>query len=159
MSEIPTTGTLKFVIQMPESTGGGNTVDGSAPNPASPQQETNTSNNPVSGDKYGGVKMAVAFQAVKTLGIQGVNAAISNIGLATGNYYMQQRLENGAQAVTSIVSLAVSAAAGSVAFATTLAGMAISAGADNYARHRAREIANYEAAQYAKKLGYSEARK
>jgi hypothetical protein len=145
---------------MPEKTGGGNTVDGENPNPASPQQETNTSDNPVSGDRYGQVKLATAIQAAKTVAVQGVSAAISNIGLATGNYYAQTRVQTGIQTIGTLANLGIAIGSGNWAMAAVaVASTAISSASELYAQKREREIANYEAAQYAKMLGYSTARR
>ena len=92
MSDIPKTGTLNFIIQMPE-TAGGETGGGDTGEPGAPRQEHNTSGDPVSGDKNKQAKLATAIQVVKSVGSQTVNAMVSNIGLATGNYYAQRKVE------------------------------------------------------------------
>ncbi len=156
MSDIPKTGTLNFIIQMPETTGG--EVGGNDGSPGAPRQESNQSGNPVSGDKNKQAKLATAIQVVKSVGSQAINAAVSNIGLATGNYYAQRKVERTMQGVGQLVSLAVSAT-NPVTFGITVASMAISAGAEAWQQNKQREIENYQAAQYAKRLGYSKERR
>lgn len=157
MSDIPKTGTLNFIIQMPE-TAGGETGGGDTGEPGAPRQEHNTSGDPVSGDKNKQAKLATAIQVVKSVGSQAINVAVSNIGLATGNYYAQRKVERTMQATGQIVALAVSAS-NPVTFGITIASMAISAGVETWQQNREREIENYQAAQYAKRLGYSQGRK
>lgn len=70
-------GEVNITIQMPATAGGETgTTDGSAPSPASPKQETNTSADPVGGDSNGQVKLSAALQAAKGVGTQAVNAEI-----------------------------------------------------------------------------------
>lgn len=156
MSNIPTTGTLSFIIQMPETAGG--EAGGGTGEPGSPRQESNQSGNPVGGDKNNQVKLATAVQAVKSVGMQAVNAVVSNIGLATGNYYAQRKVERAMQGAGQMVALAVSAA-NPVTFAVTLASMGVSSIAETWQQNKEREIENYQAAQYAKRLGYSRSRR
>lgn len=159
MAGIPTTGETTIVIQMPETAGGDlGAADSATPGPAAPQRENNTSGNPVTGDKNKQAKLATAIQVTKTLAVQAVNSAISTIGVSTGNYYQQRKAEKGMQAVSQIVGLAVSAA-NPVTFAVTVASMAMSAGAEYYQQKKEREIENYKAEQYAKRLGYTRDRK
>lgn len=157
MSNIPTTGTLSFIIQMPE-TAGGETGGGDSGNPGAPRQESNQSGNPVSGDKNNQVKLATAIQVVKSVGSQAINTAVSTIGLSTGNYYAQRKAERTMQAAGQLVPLAVSAS-NPVTLAVTIASMAISANAETWKQNKEREIENYQAAQYAKRLGYSKERR
>jgi hypothetical protein len=155
MSGIPTTGSLEIVIQMPSETGA-NTNE--TPSPSSPQTIENVTGNPTEGDKNGQVKLSMALQTAKNIGMQGLNAAVSNIGLATGNYYAQQRAQKTIGGIQSIVGLAMSFTNPYTAIAA-VAGMAISAGAEVYQQNREREIANYESAQVAKRLGYTRDRR
>ena len=156
MSDIPKTGTLSFIIQMPETAGG--ETGGGTGEPGAPRQEHNTSGDPVSGDKYKNAKLSMAIQAVKSVGSQTVNTMVSNIGLATGNYYAQRKVERTMQGAGQLVSLAF-AATNPVTLAVTIASMAISAGAETWQQNKEREIENYQAAQYAKRLGYSKNRR
>ena len=152
MSNIPTQGTMNIVIQMPGETGGSNTAGGNSPNPADPQQEGGLSANPVQAeDKNKQTKLATAIQAAKTIGTQALNAAVSNIGLATGNMYAQQRAEAALSAVSTVTGLAVAAVA--------VAGMAISAGSQIYKEYKQREYDNYVAAQNARRAGFTENRR
>lgn len=159
VSNIPTQGTMNIVIQMPGETGGSNTAGGNSPNPADPQQEGGLSANPVQAeDKNKQTKLATAIQAAKTIGTQALNAAVSNIGLATGNMYAQQRAEAALSAVSTVTGLAV-AAVNPVTFGVAVAGMAISAGSQIYKEYKQREYDNYVAAQNARRAGFTENRR
>ena len=159
MSNIPTQGALDVVILMQSDTGGSGTAGGTAPNPSDPQREGGLSKNPVqSEDKNKQAKLATAIQAAKTVGSQALNAVVSNIGLATGNTYAQQRAESAISAVNTTVGLAM-AAAKPVTFGVALAGMAISTGSQIYRDYKQRELDNYVAAQLARRAGFTENRR
>jgi hypothetical protein len=143
---------------MPENSGDNNTVDGETPNPSSPKQEINTSTNPVKGDNNGQVKMAMAISSAKSLATQGINAAVSTIGLSTGNYYAQRQAERVISGTQTLVGLAM-AASNPVTLAVSIAGMAISKGAELWAQNKERELSNFEASQNAVRLGYSNGRR
>lgn len=158
---IPTSGSVDIVIQMPSESGGnvGDTVGEGAASPANPQQEGGVSSNPVTPtDKNKQVKLATAIQAAKSVGTQALNAAVSNIGLATGNYYAQARAQEAISGINTVIGLAMSAA-NPVTFGVAIAGMAISAGSEIYRQEKQREHDNYVAAQNARRLGFSEFRK
>ncbi len=158
MSRVPTTGETRIVIQMPEGTDGDGS-GGESVSPANPQKESNTSKNPAKGDKKSQFKAAAMVQVATSLGTQVVNSAVSNIGLATGNYYLQSRVERGIQATTQMIQLGVSFATNPLAGLATLGGMAVTSYFEQKRQTQEREIANYEAAQYAKKIGYTRGRK
>lgn len=152
---IPTSGKMEIVIQMPSETGK-STND--TPSPASPQSIENDNGNPTNPKDNDQFKLSMAVQAAKNIGMQALKAGIGNIGLATGNYYEQQKAERTVNATQSIIALAMSfnnPVTGMVA----LAGMAISAGSEYYQQTKEREIANYEAEQMAKRLGYTRDRR
>lgn len=152
---IPTSGKMEIVIQMPSETGK-NTND--TPSPASPQSIENGNGNPTNPKDNDQFKLSMAVQAAKNLGMQALKTGIGNIGLATGNYYEQQKAERTVNATQSIIALAMSfnnPVTGMVA----LASMAISAGSEYYQQTKEREIANYEAEQMAKRLGYTRDRR
>lgn len=152
---IPTSGKMEIVIQMPSETGK-STND--TPSPASPQSIENDNGNPTNPKDNDQFKLSMAVQAAKNLGMQALKTGIGNIGLATGNYYEQQKAERTVNATQSIIALAMSfnnPVTGMVA----LAGMAISAGSEYYQQTKEREIANYEAEQMAKRLGYTRDRR
>ena len=101
------------------------------------------------------VKISMAVNGAMNIASQGLNAAVSNIGLATGNYYAQQKAQKAISGVQSIASLAMS-------FTnpyTAVAGLAISTGVEMYQQKKEREIQNYQAEQYAKRLGYTRDRR
>ena len=81
-----------------------------------------------------------------------MNAAVSNIGLATGNMYAQQRAEAALSAVSTVTGLAVAAV-------NPVTGMAISAGSQIYKEYKQREYDNYVAAQNARRAGFTENRR
>lgn len=152
MSKVPTTGELSIVIEMPEHVGG--ELPSATASPGAPQDESEPSANPVSGGKNGQVKLAMAVSTAKNIAMQGINAAVSNIGLATGNTYQQAKIERGLQAGQSIVGLAMAFTNPYTAIAA-VAGMGIQAAAETYRQNKEREIANYQAEQYAKRIGYT----
>lgn len=156
MSNIPTTGDQTIVIQMPETSGG--ELPEEAPSPSSPAKEGNTSKDPVKGDKKGQVSLAMAANVAKNLAQQGLNAAISNIGLATGNYNAQARVEEAMEIGSTVTSLALSTA-NIYTMVATVGAMAISGVAKTFATQKERDIANYESEQYAKRLGYTVGRR
>ena len=152
MANVPTSGEMAIVIQMPESAGG--ELPKEAPSPGAPQDESKPSTNPKDGTKGGGVKLAVALSAAKTIGMQGLNAAVSNIGLATGNYYQQAKIERGIQAGSTIVGLAASFTNPLTAI-VAIAGLGIQTASEGFKQTKELEIANYQSAQYAKRIGYT----
>lgn len=161
MSDIPTTGNFDILIQMPSESGGsaGDTVGGGTADPSNPQQEGGLSSNPTQEeDKNKQAKLATAIQAAKSVGTQAVNAAVSNIGLATGNYYAQARAQEAISGINMAIGLAMSAS-NPVTFGVAIAGMAISAGSQIYQEYKQRQHDNYVAAQNARRLGFTEARK
>lgn len=152
MAGIPNTGEQVIVIQMPETEGGD--LPKEAPSPATPQDEAKPSKNPVDGGKNEQVKLALALSTAKTIGMQGLNAAVSNIGLATGNYYKQAKIERAIQAGSTMVGLAASFTNVYTA-AIALAGLGIQAASESYKQTRELEIANYQSEQYAKRIGFT----
>lgn len=156
MSNIPTTGELSIVIRMPETAGGDS--GGGGDGPVNPIDEGSITSDPKKGNNRSQVMLATAIQATKTIGMQAVNASISNIGVATGDYYRQRKAQTAMQMGQNIVNLAVSAI-DPVTFGITIASMAISYGTELYQQQKEREFENYKSQQYAKRLGYTVARK
>ena len=152
MANVPTSGETSIVIQMPESAGG--ELPKEAPSPGSPKDASNPTKNPKDGTKDNGAKLAMALSAAKNIGMQGLNAAVSNIGLATGNYYKQAKIERAISAGQSMVGLAASFSNPYTA-AIAIAGLAIQEGAEVYKQNKELEIANYNREQYAKRIGYT----
>ena len=152
MANVPTSGEMAIVIQMPESAGG--ELPKEAPSPGAPQDESKPSTNPKDGTKSGSVKLAVALSAAKTIGMQGLNAAVSNIGLATGDYQGQRRVENAIKTGSTIVGMAASFTNPLTAI-VAVAGLGIQAASEAYKQQAEREIANYESNAYAKRIGFT----
>jgi hypothetical protein len=155
-----TTGTFDIVIQMPESTGSQN----SAGTPAQPMQENEpVKKDPVrGGDGSGGGSGATSalIHLGMDAGKQTISAAISNIGLATGNYYMQKKVERGVTIAAKAVGYVGAIAAQQYwLVAGMLVSDAISIATENYQIQKEREIADYQASQYARKIGYTNARR
>lgn len=157
-----TSGTFDIVIQMPSDTEG----TANAGTPAQPMQDGKpVQEDPVRGDKNkkdgGGGATAVALTHVAmNAGKQAVNAAIGNIGLASGNYYMQKKVERGTAIATKAIAYGAALATGNViAGVAMLAGDAINYANESFRMNKEREIADYQSAQYARKLGYTNARR
>ena len=153
---IPTTGEFDIVIKMPEETGKAQT-----PNPAQPQQEnTPTTEDPARGDKASNAILAGVVTVAINAGKQALNAAVSNIGLATGNSYKQEQVQRTISGVTGMLALGGMLMTGNYLGAiATAASYAISFASENYQINKQREIENYAAAQYARKIGYTNGRK
>ena len=157
-----TSGTFDIVIQMPSDTAS----TAKAGTPAQPMQDGQpVQEDPVRGDKDkkdgGGSAAAVALTHVAiNAGKQAVSAAIGNIGLATGNNYMQKKVERGTAIATKVVAYGTALATGNiVAGVAMLASDAISYANESFRINKEREIADYQASQYARKLGYTNARR
>lgn len=154
---IPTTGEYNIVINMPSETGEGNAP---APSPASPQQENAPVQNPSGGRGNNNFSALAVTNAAISVGRQAVNTAISNIGLATGDSYKQAQIQRtmsiGAQALAFGGALV---SGNYIAAAVMVAGQAISFASESYQLNKQREIENYSAEQYARKIGYTNARK
>lgn len=152
MANVPTSGETAIVIQMPESAGG--ELPKEAPSPGSPKDASNPTKNPKDGTKDNGAKLAMALSAAKNIGMQGLNAAVSNIGLATGNYYKQSKIEKAISAGSTMVGLAASFTNPYTA-AIAIAGMGIQYASEYYKNTKEIENANYNSEQYAKRIGYT----
>lgn len=154
-----TSGTFDIVIQMPSDTAS----TANAGTPAQPMQDnTPVQANPVSGDSKNGrgVTAAALTHVAMNAGKQAMNAAISNIGLATGNNYMQKRVERGVTLATKAIGYGAAVLSGNpVLVVGMLASDAISIATEGYQIQKEREIADYQASQYARKIGYTNARR
>ncbi len=162
MAGVPTQGLMTIVIQMPESAGGetGDTVGNETPSPANPKQEGNNSANPVKGGKGIQKKLAVGYSLAKGAATQAVNSYVSQIGLTTGDYNKQQRVEDGMAAVSKIAAYGIALGTGHYeAAAAMLISDITSSVFEIRKQKREREIANYQAEQYAKRIGYSVGRR
>ena len=162
MASVPTQGTTTIVIQMSENAGGetGDTINNETPSPSNPKQEGNNSTNPVKGGSNIQGKIALNIQLIKGLAKQSVNSYVSQIGLTTGDYYGQQRVEKKIETLSTLAQYGVALASGNYFAAIIMAAsQGISYAFEQRAITREREIANYEAEQYAKRIGYSEGRR
>lgn len=148
---IPTHG--KFDIYITFGDGESDGAQG-APTASSPRQEGKPQKNPKDGDNKINAAMVAGVQVTMQLGRQALDASVSNIGIATGNYYAQAQTQRVLSAGSGIVGL-VLAAKNPVTLALSVGAMAISAGAEIRRQNIERNIANYTAEQYAKRLGYS----
>lgn len=153
-----TTGQFDIVIQMPDST----QAKPSSGTPAQPMQENQpVQEDPVRGD--GNKKSTAATVAIHTAlnaGKQAGMAAISNIGLATGNNLLQQRVQSTVAVGTKLIGYGTAIVSGNWAAAVAmLASDAIGFVSEMYQADKNREIENYAAEQYARKLGYTNGRR
>ena len=162
MSGTPTQGTMTIIIQMQDGTGGetGNTINNETPSPANPKQEGNDSANPVKGGGNIQAKIALSVSLAKGAATQAVNSYVSQIGLMTGNAEQQRRIERGMSAVSKTAAYGLALGTGNYAAAGAMfISDMISAHYELKQQDKEREIANYKAEQYAKRLGYSVGRK
>ena len=131
------------------------TGTGKAANPSNPVQEgaPNKRNPTQAGSKDTALHMAL--NGAERLGKQAVNSAISNIGLATGNYTAQRKAQAMVSMTETATGIIAGIATGNVALvAAQVAGQAISYAAQRYQEIRQNEIENYKAAQYARLAGF-----
>ncbi len=128
--------------------------------PASPEQQgAPNKKDPLSAGSSGTASTA-ALHIGMSLTKQAANTAVSNIGLATGNYYKQQQVQDIMQAATTFAGVAMSVASGNIpALIMQVGGMAISAGSQIYQDYKQREHDNYIAAQLARRAGFTENRR
>ena len=162
MASVPTQGTTTIVIQMSENAGGetGDTINNETPSPSNPKQEGNNSTNPVKGGSNIQAKLAVGLSLAKGAATQAVNSYVSQIGLMTGDYYGQQQVEQGLSAISKGAGYGIAIGTQNyVAAAAMLISDVTSSVFELRKQRREREIANYEAEQYAKRIGYSEGRR
>lgn len=154
-----TTGQFDIVIQMPAST----ETKAASGTPAQPMQENQpVQEDPVRGDggNNGQAIAAAAAHIALNAGKQAAMAAISNIGLATGNSALQQRVQSAVSTITKGVGYATAIVSGNWAVAVgMLASDAIGFVSEMYQEDKNRQIANYSAEQYARKLGYTNGRR
>lgn len=154
-----TTGQFDIVIQMPDST----QAKPNAGTPAQPMQENEpVQEDPVRGEGGGKSQTVAAVAAGVALnaGKQAAAAAISNIGLATGNTFTQRRIEKAVSTVSKVVGYGVALATQNYAAAAAmLANDAIQFATELYQADKNRQIENYAAEQYARKLGYTNGRR
>ena len=155
---VQTTGEMRIIIQMPENAGGDTQSVNNGNSPVTPQDATIQTSNPVKGNNNSQAALATAIQATKTVGSQAINAAISNIGISSGNYYAQRQSQNAISLVSTIGAIAMSAS-NPITLAVSVASMAISVGSQYYQQQKQINADNYQTAQYAKRLGYTVGRK
>lgn len=139
-----------------------NGKSGDAPEstPAAPKQEGEPSKSNPLKSKSDGTNAQIALNIGMSLGKQAMNTAVSNIGLATGNYYMQSQVQNGIRTVSSMIGLGTAVASGNIpALIMQIGGMAISAVSQTYQDYKQRQIENYAAAQNARRAGFTEDRR
>ena len=156
-----TTGQFDIVIQMPAST----ETKAASGTPAQPMQENQpVQEDPVRGDNGGGKNSSAAATAAVHValnaGKQAAMAAISNIGLATGNSVTQMRIENTISAVSKVAGFATAIATKNYAAAISMVlSDTIGFVSEMYQEDKNKQIENYSAAQYARKLGYTNGRR
>ena len=154
-----TSGQYDIIIQMPSDTGD-ETVGGT---PAQPREEAKpVQKDPVRGGGSGGgsVTSAAVMHLALNVGKQAVSTAIGNIGLATGNSFKQRRAQTSLTLGAKAIGYGAAIFTGNfIALAAMAAGDAINIASENYRINKEREIANYQAEQYARRIGYTNARK
>ena len=148
---IPTHGKFDIIISFDEN--GGDSLQ-TQPTAASPQQEGQKPKNPKDGNNKSQALMAAAVQVTYNLGKQAVTTAIGNIGISTGDYYAQKQVQRNMSAMGTVLGLAM-AAKNPLMLAMSVGSMAITAASEIKQQNIQRDIANYTAAQQAKRIGYS----
>jgi hypothetical protein len=156
---IPTQGELKIVIEMQNADNGSGESISSTPSPAKPKNEATPQQSPTGGGKNQ-AWLATSMRIAGDIGKQALSNAVSTIGIATGNYRAQSQAELAITASTQLIGYAAMAATGNWAMlGVSIASSAISYATENYTQQKEREIQNFSAEQYAKRIGYTRDRK
>lgn len=155
MAAVPTNGTVEFNILFNGSdgqnpaTGSENGGDPSAPeNLGKPNVSDPTSSN------SGTVSASAGVHVAMNLGKQAVDSAVSNIGLATGNNYAQNQVQNVMSAVSTTAGLAMSFSNPFTAIAA-VASLMITSLSSGWAKTEQRRWQNLEAQSYARLYGFT----
>lgn len=134
--------------------GGNPSTNGENGNPSAPvNMGQPNADNPASAGSDA-VSLSAAVNVAMSLGKQAVGAAVSNIGLATGNFILQEQT----QSVISTVGLVGGIAASTVnplTFTATMGSLLISGIAQIYRSEKERVWENRRARQYAILYGFA----
>lgn len=155
MAAVPTNGTVEFNILFNGSdgqnpaTGSENGGDPSAPeNLGKPNASDPTSSN------SGTVSASAGVHVAMNLGKQAVDSAVSNIGLATGNNYAQNQVQNAIAGISTGVGLMASFTNPFTAIAA-VGSLLISGISSAWANTEQRRWQNLEAQSYARLYGFT----
>jgi len=152
MSEV--SGEFNINILFPD--GDGNSAETNSPtgNPSAPQNVGAPDEKNPTQSASDVVKLSAGMNAAISLGKQAVNAGVANIGLATGNYYAQSRIQNSLNAVGTTMGL-IAAAGNPLTLAVAVGSLAISMGTSIYKEVQERKWENRRAEQYAIMYGFA----
>ena len=152
MSEV--SGEFNINILFPD--GDGNSAETNSPtgNPAAPQNVGAPDEKNPTQSASDMLKLSAGMNVAISLGKQAMNGAISNIGLATGNYYAQSRIQNTVNAVGTTMGL-IASASNPVTFIAAVGALAISTGLNIYKEVQERKWENRRAEQYAIMYGFA----
>ena len=150
---ISTSGEINFNIIF-DGESGGTSDGGTGGNPSAPANmgQPNAENPTQSGSNA--VAVSAGVNVAMSLGKQAVDAAVSNIGLATGNNYAQERAQSIISGIGTAAGLLASFSNPYTAVATVGA-LIISTASQVYAREKQRMWDNRQAQQNAIIYGFS----
>lgn len=150
---VPTTGELNINILF-NGEGGEPTTEQQAGNPSAPENVGQPNESEPTSSGNGSLTLSAGVNVAISLGKQAVNAAVSNIGLATGNNYAQSRIQGAISAISTVAALAASAS-NPLTFAATAGALLISGVSQVYQNYKERQWENRRAEQYAILYGFS----
>ena len=150
---VPTTGELNINIRF-NGEGGEPTTEQQAGNPSAPTNIGKPNEADPTSAESGSLTLSAGVNVAMSLGKQAVNAAVSNIGLATGDNYAQSRTQGAISAISTVAALAMSVK-NPLIFAATVGALVISGISQVYQNYKERQWENRRAAQYAVLYGFS----
>lgn len=134
--------------------GGNPSTNGENGNPSAPvNMGQPNADNPASAGSDA-VSLSAAVNVAMSLGKQAVGAAVSNIGLATGNNYAQDRISKFVSAIGMAGGL-LAASSNPITFITSVGSLLISGLSQSYRTETERMWENRRARQYAILYGFA----
>jgi len=155
MANIPTNGEVNFNIIFNGGDGEEPTTDNeSEGTPAAPINDGKPSKKDSSSSKAKNVAVAAGVNTALSLGKKAVNSAISSIGLATGDYATQQKVQDGLNVASTAAGL-IASCSSIYTFVAAVGAFAISTGVKLWQEAEQNKWENRKAANYAKLYGFA----
>ncbi|MGN0807980.1 MAG: hypothetical protein ACI4MN_06010 [Candidatus Coproplasma sp.] len=156
MADVPTNGEVNFNIVFKGLDGDMPTNDNeSEGNPAAPSNvgKPSASNSTSSNSKN--VALAAGVNVALNMSKQAVNAAISNISIATGDSLTQERIQNGINTIGTSAALIAACCTNIYTAIAAVASLLISSGAKAWQEQNRLKWSNIDATNKAKIYGFA----
>lgn len=155
MADIPTNGEVNFNILFNGEDGGSPSNDNeNEGTPAAPSNVGKPNSGKSTESSAKNVALSAGVNVAMNLGKQAVNAAVSNISAATGDYVTQQRVQQSLSAAGTAVGL-ISSFSNPFTAIAAVGALAISTGAKIWQEQNRLKWNNIDAANKAKLYGYA----